>query len=193
MESAFPHGRLAKRSHLHLLLNGWRITRGTQPERRVSCLSLIATTSRILALSLLLLSGLMNIRISLFTSNPCLTLLNSAYTSFTPNHVYPLVHISHWAISCRFRNHQPYCPKGAPVSSLSIKYLYGAKFLSEPHHYAFANDFMYPSSFYLAKVMMYPITQWWPPMIRSAYTDGRHHLATFEFEKMIASIPMSLQ
>jgi hypothetical protein len=38
MESAFPRGKLAKRSHLHLLLSGWRITWGTQPERRVVCL-----------------------------------------------------------------------------------------------------------------------------------------------------------
>jgi hypothetical protein len=38
MESAFPRGKLAKRSHLQLLLNGWRITRGTQPKRRVLCL-----------------------------------------------------------------------------------------------------------------------------------------------------------
>jgi hypothetical protein len=38
MESVFPRGRLAKRSHLQLLLNGWRITRGTQPEKRVLCL-----------------------------------------------------------------------------------------------------------------------------------------------------------
>jgi hypothetical protein len=38
MESVFPRGKLAKRSHIQLRSNGWHITRGTQPERRVLCL-----------------------------------------------------------------------------------------------------------------------------------------------------------
>jgi hypothetical protein len=70
--------------------------------------SLIATTSQILALSLLLLSDLMNISISLFVSHPCLTFLNSACTSFTPNQVYPLVHVYHRAISWQFRKRLPF-------------------------------------------------------------------------------------
>jgi hypothetical protein len=38
MESVFPPGKITKRSHLHLHPNGWHITRGTQPDRRVLCL-----------------------------------------------------------------------------------------------------------------------------------------------------------
>jgi hypothetical protein len=70
--------------------------------------SLIATISQILALSLLLLLDLMNISISLYVSNPCLTFINSACTSFTPNHVYPMVCIYNWAISWQFHKRLPF-------------------------------------------------------------------------------------
>jgi hypothetical protein len=60
--------------------------------------SLVAT-SHIRALSLLLLLNLMNISLSLFVSNPHLTFLACACISFTPNWVYCLVYIYHWAIS----------------------------------------------------------------------------------------------
>jgi hypothetical protein len=70
--------------------------------------SLTATLSQTLALSLLLLSDLMNISISLFVSHPFLTFLNSVGTSFTPNQVYPLVHIYHQAISWQFRKRLPF-------------------------------------------------------------------------------------
>jgi hypothetical protein len=61
--------------------------------------SLAATTSRILALSLLLLSELLDISISLFVSHPCLTFLNSDCTSFISNQVYSLVRVYHRVIS----------------------------------------------------------------------------------------------
>jgi hypothetical protein len=70
--------------------------------------SLVATTSRMLALSLLLLSDLVNVNLSLFVSNPCLMSLNSAFILFTPNQVYPLVRIYHRAISWRFHNRLPF-------------------------------------------------------------------------------------
>jgi hypothetical protein len=44
----------------------------------------------------------MNMSISLFVSHPCLTVRSSPYTLFTPNQVYPFVHVYHWAISWRF-------------------------------------------------------------------------------------------
>jgi hypothetical protein len=50
----------------------------------------------------------MNISISLFVSHPCLTFLNSACTSFTPNQVYPLVHIYHRAILSWFNKRLPF-------------------------------------------------------------------------------------
>jgi hypothetical protein len=46
--------------------------------------------------------------ISLFVSHPCLTFLNSACTSFTPNQVYPLVRVYHRAISWRFHKCLPF-------------------------------------------------------------------------------------
>jgi hypothetical protein len=61
-----------------------------------------------LALSLLLLSDLVNVCLSLYISNPCLTFLNTAFTSFTPNQVYTLVRIYHRAISWRFCNSLPF-------------------------------------------------------------------------------------
>jgi hypothetical protein len=54
--------------------------------------SLIATTSRMLDLSLLLLSDLMNVSHFLFVSNPCLMFLNSSCILFTPNQVYSYNH-----------------------------------------------------------------------------------------------------
>jgi hypothetical protein len=57
--------------------------------------SLVATTSHILTLSLLLLIDLVNISPSLFVSTPYLTFLNSACTSSTPNQVYFLVCVYH--------------------------------------------------------------------------------------------------
>jgi hypothetical protein len=72
--------------------------------------SLVATTSCMLALSLLLLSNLMNVSLSLFVLNPCLTFLNSACTTFTLNQVYSLVHIYHRAISWWFHKRLPFCP-----------------------------------------------------------------------------------
>jgi hypothetical protein len=41
----------------------------------------------------------------LFVSHPCLTFLNNACTSFTPNQVCPLFRIYHWTISWRFCKH----------------------------------------------------------------------------------------
>jgi hypothetical protein len=72
--------------------------------------SLVATTSCMLALSILLLSNLMNVSLSLFVLNPCLTFLNSACTTFTLNQVYSLVHIYHRAISWWFHKRLPFCP-----------------------------------------------------------------------------------
>jgi hypothetical protein len=46
---------------------------------------------------------------------PCLTFLSSACASFTPNQVYPMVHIYHRAISCRFH-------KGLPFSLSELVY-----------------------------------------------------------------------
>jgi hypothetical protein len=65
-------------------------------------------TSQILALTLLLLSNLINMSISLFVWHPSLTFLNSACTSFTPNQVYPFVHVYHRAISLRFCKRLPF-------------------------------------------------------------------------------------
>jgi hypothetical protein len=49
--------------------------------------------------------------------------------------------------------------------------------------YGFVSDFMYPSCFYLAKWMSFPITECWSLQVRSSYTDERHHPSTLEFEK----------
>jgi hypothetical protein len=59
--------------------------------------SLIATTSRILALKLTALVRLMIRSLSSFVSDPCLTFLSSACISCTPNQVYSLVRICHWS------------------------------------------------------------------------------------------------
>jgi hypothetical protein len=57
------------------------------------------------------------------------------------------------------------------------------QFISEPCHYSLTNDSMYPSCFYLAKVMSFPIIQWWSPLIRSSPIDKIHHPSTLEFGK----------
>jgi hypothetical protein len=57
------------------------------------------------------------------------------------------------------------------------------QFISEPCHYGLANDSMYPSCFYLAKVMSFTIIQWWSPLIRSSPIDEIHHPSTLEFGK----------
>jgi hypothetical protein len=67
--------------------------------------SLIATTSRILALKLTVSLSLMIRSLSSFVSNPYLTFVSSACILFSPNQVYPLVCICHWTILWWFRKH----------------------------------------------------------------------------------------
>jgi hypothetical protein len=67
--------------------------------------SLVATTSCILALKLTASLRLMIGSLFSFVSNPCLTFLSSACISFTPNQVYPLIHIYHRAILWWFHKH----------------------------------------------------------------------------------------
>jgi hypothetical protein len=88
--------------------NGWRITRGTQPERRVLRLESHCYNESHLGPKLMTSLRLMTESLSLFVSNPCLTFLNSSCLSFTPNQVYPLVCIHHRAISCRFHKRLPF-------------------------------------------------------------------------------------
>jgi hypothetical protein len=64
--------------------------------------SLVATTSRVLTLRLVLLQGMMIESHFLIVLDPCLTLLSIACTSFTPNQVYSLVRVYHRAISLWF-------------------------------------------------------------------------------------------
>jgi hypothetical protein len=45
------------------------------------------------------------------------------------------------------------------------------------------SDFMCPFCSYLAKWMLFPITQWWSPPIRSSYLDARYHSSTLELEE----------
>jgi hypothetical protein len=100
--------RISKRPLCIIHRNGWRITRGTQPKEECCTWSLVATTNRILALKLTASLRLMIGSLSSFVSNPCLTFLISTCISFTPNQVYPLVHIYHRAILWWFHKHLPF-------------------------------------------------------------------------------------
>jgi hypothetical protein len=78
--------------------NGWRITRGTQPERMVLhlesyCYNKLHPSPKLTASLRLLIESL-----SLFVLDPCLTFLSSACIPSTPNQVYSLVHVDHRAI-----------------------------------------------------------------------------------------------
>jgi hypothetical protein len=107
--------------------------------------SLVATTSRMLAISLLLLSNLMNVSHTLFVSNPCLMFLNSACTSFTPQQSVPLG--SHLSSSHIVMVSQPsiICPIKARVSLISSKYPTWCRFTLEPCRHDLTCAFSYPS------------------------------------------------
>jgi hypothetical protein len=87
MESAFPRWKLAKRSHLHLLPNGWRISRGTQPERRMLCLESYCYNKSDSGPKSTASLRLDSRKSFLVCSDPCSTFLSSACISFTPNQV----------------------------------------------------------------------------------------------------------
>jgi hypothetical protein len=81
----------------------------------------------------------------LVVSDPYLTFLSSACTSFTPNQVSSLVCIYHQAISWWFRKHLLFCPISAHVSLILSKYPTWCRSTFEPCHYDLMRDFTYPS------------------------------------------------
>jgi hypothetical protein len=114
-----------KRPMCNIRQNGWRITRGTQLKKRLlhleSCCHNKSHSGHKLTSSLRLDEH----QPFLVVSNPCLTLLSSACTSFTPNHVYSLVHIQHRAISFWLHECLPVfylVPCGTHELSRSIQY-----------------------------------------------------------------------
>jgi hypothetical protein len=99
--------RISKRPLCITRRNGWCITRGTQSERRMLHLESCCYNKPHSGPKLTTSLKLMNISLSLFISNSCLTFLASACISFTPNWVCSLVRVYHWAISLWVRKCLP--------------------------------------------------------------------------------------
>jgi hypothetical protein len=87
--------------------NGYRITRGTQSERRVLHLESCSYNKSHPSPKAYCFSKIDDRKPFLICSNPCLTFLSSACILFTPNQVYPLVRIYHRAILWWFHKHPP--------------------------------------------------------------------------------------
>jgi hypothetical protein len=102
MEGAFPHGKLAKRSHLQLLLNRWCITRGMQPKRRMLCLESCCYNKSHPSPKLTASIRLHEYKSSLHYFKSLIDILSGACTSFTPNQVHSLVHLYHRVMSLWF-------------------------------------------------------------------------------------------
>jgi hypothetical protein len=76
---------LVKRLMCSIHQNGWRITRGTQSERRVLRFETRRYNKSHPIPKSYCFSKIVDKSLSLFVSDPCLTSLNSACISFTPN------------------------------------------------------------------------------------------------------------
>jgi hypothetical protein len=85
MENAFPSQNLRKRPLCNICQNGWRITRVTQPERKLLCWSLIATISRILTLKLTASLRVLISNLSWLQALAWLPLIVHAYRSPQPS------------------------------------------------------------------------------------------------------------
>jgi hypothetical protein len=109
--------------------------------------SLIATTSRILALKLTASLTLLIRSPSLFVSNPCLTSLDSACISFTLAQVYSLVAPIIESYRCDFTSAFSWslCPIGAHASPMLSKYPTWCRATFEPCHHDLTCVLMYPS------------------------------------------------
>jgi hypothetical protein len=93
MESAFPRVKLAKRSHLQLIPNGWRITQGTELKRRILCSESCCYNKSHADPKLTASLRLDEHRPFFVAPNPCLTFLSITYMPFIFNQVYSFVHV----------------------------------------------------------------------------------------------------
>jgi hypothetical protein len=90
--------RVSKRLMYIIRRNGWRITRGTQPERRMLHLESRCYNKSDPGPKALASQTLMSVSLSSFVSKPCLTFLSIVYILSTPNQVYSLVCIQYRVI-----------------------------------------------------------------------------------------------
>jgi hypothetical protein len=125
--------------------NGWRITWGTQLERRVLPLESRSYNKSHPSPKLVASLWLRIESLPSFVFNPCLTFLNSTCLSFTPNQVHSLVCIQHQAILRWFYQRLPNCPVGARVSLILSKYPTWCRSTFEPCRYDLSCAFMYLS------------------------------------------------
>jgi hypothetical protein len=137
MKSAFPSQNLWKRPLCNIHRNKWCITRVTQPERRLLCWSLIAITSRILALKLTASLRVLISNLSWLQALAWLPLIVLAYRSPQPSvllgsnlsssHVGPpsskyptwwrcTFQAMSFDITCDFNNHSVWVIQGSIVS-----------------------------------------------------------------------------
>jgi hypothetical protein len=90
--------RVAKGPLCNIHQNGWRITRGTQPESRMLHLESRSYHKSYSSPKAYCFLRIVDKKPSLVVSSRCLTPLNSACISFTLNQVHSLVHFYHRAI-----------------------------------------------------------------------------------------------
>jgi hypothetical protein len=137
--------RLASNLLCNLLPNRWHITWDTQPGMKVLRLECHCYNKSCLGPTLSTSPRYDDRKPFLVVSDPCLTFLSSACTSFTPNQVYSLVRVYHQAISWWFWKRLPFYLISTRVSLLSSKYPTGCRSTFEPCCYDLTRDFMYPS------------------------------------------------
>jgi hypothetical protein len=136
-----------KRHMCNICRNGWPITRGTQPERRVLPLESRSYNKSHPSPKLTASLWLRIKSLSSFVSNPCLTFLNSTCLSFTPNQVYSLVRVYlepyRWGFTSA--SLPPLHSNSTLVSANPTQYPTCCPFTSKPWCSDFARDFVNPS------------------------------------------------
>jgi hypothetical protein len=101
--------RISKKTHVTFIKTDGVLLKVRNWKDGCCAWSLVATTSHVLILHLVLLQGMMIESPSLIVLDPCLTHLSSACISFMPNQVYSLARIYHRSISWWFHKCLPFC------------------------------------------------------------------------------------
>jgi hypothetical protein len=150
---------ISKRPMCIIRQNGWHITRGMQPKRRVLRLESHCYNKSCPGSTLNTSPRYDDQKPSLVDSDPCLTFLSSACISFTSNQMHSLVCVYHRAITLWSIIK---CP---PQWCLFISY---------PCRIDLTRDFVYPS-FSIDLRGCCPRPRWWSLLFRSSCTNGRYH------------------
>jgi hypothetical protein len=166
--------------------NIWRITRGTQLERRVLPLESRSYNKLHPSPKSYCFSKIDESKPFLVVSNPCLTSLSSAYISFTLAQVYSLVVPIIESYRCGFTSAFSWslCLVGARASPMLSKYPTWCLSTFEPCRHDLTCVLVYPSCFVI-QTNVISDRVWSSFQSRSLYLDRRCPLSTSALQEVI--------